>query len=75
METTLTTLKWAILYTILHEDVLERVENEINEASSPSQAITTNDRINMPYIQAVLNVDMYYTHDYIYIYNCRSPNA
>jgi hypothetical protein len=55
-----TTLKWAILHTIIHEDVLARVEKEIDEVSSPNQAITTNDRTNMPYIQAVLNVRSFY---------------
>ncbi|WKX93241.1 hypothetical protein Q1695_010913 [Nippostrongylus brasiliensis] len=54
METTVTTLKWGFLLTVLHPSVQARVQDELdNECTGP--VVTLADRQRLPYTQATIN--------------------
>jgi hypothetical protein len=52
-----TTLNWAILFTICNTDVRDKVQQEIDSLGlSDNQLVTMTHKTQMPYTQAVLNV-------------------
>ncbi|MFH4982220.1 hypothetical protein AB6A40_008929, partial [Gnathostoma spinigerum] len=54
METTVTTLRWAIIYLIRNKNVQDKLSQEI-EKQIGSRAIRWSDRTEMPYTMAVLS--------------------
>ena len=54
METTATTLKWAILYLINHVDVQNKMREEIKENVGLDRLPKMSDKINLPYCEAVI---------------------
>lgn len=54
METTVTTLSWAILLMMSYPEVQEKVQNEIKLVIGSERSPTMNDRIQMPYTNAVI---------------------
>ena len=57
LETTVTTLKWSVLYMIHNPDVQEKCAREIQSllSSRNDQAITMADRTELPYTAATVN--------------------
>ncbi|XP_042315328.1 cytochrome P450 2D4-like [Sceloporus undulatus] len=55
MDTVATTLCWGFCYLLNHPDVQENSYKEINAVLGPSRTITYNDRIKLPYTNAVLH--------------------
>ncbi|XP_078677201.1 cytochrome P450 2U1-like [Branchiostoma floridae x Branchiostoma belcheri] len=53
-ETTSTTLRWALLYMILHPDVQETVQREIDSVIGPDRDPSMAHRAQMPYTEATL---------------------
>ncbi|XP_078597942.1 cytochrome P450 2U1-like [Branchiostoma floridae x Branchiostoma japonicum] len=53
-ETTSTTLRWALLYMILHPDMQEKVQQEIDSVIGQSQDPSMAHRTQMPYTEATL---------------------
>jgi len=53
METTSTTLKWALLFLTLHQDVQDRCRNEVYEVVG-SAKVTVANRPSMPFLQATI---------------------
>ncbi|XP_077997858.1 cytochrome P450 2U1-like [Glandiceps talaboti] len=53
-ETTATTLKWALLFMILHPGVQERVYEEIHQVIGQHRPPNLNDRQSFPFTEAVL---------------------
>ncbi|XP_053895447.1 cytochrome P450 2J2-like isoform X2 [Malaclemys terrapin pileata] len=64
-ESTATTLRWALISLVLHPDVQEKVQKELDSVLGPSQLICYEDRKNLPYTNAVI-------HE-IQRYNCIAP--
>uniref|UniRef100_A0A674J874 Cytochrome P450 family 2 subfamily J member 2 n=2 Tax=Terrapene triunguis TaxID=2587831 RepID=A0A674J874_9SAUR len=64
-ESTATTLRWALISLVLHPDVQEKVQKELDAVLGPSQLICYEDRKNLPYTNAVI-------HE-IQRYNCIAP--
>ncbi|XP_051803051.1 cytochrome P450 2J4-like isoform X2 [Acanthochromis polyacanthus] len=54
-ETTTTTLRWGLLYMILHPDIQKRVQAEIDTVIGSSRQPSMTDRENMPYTNAVIH--------------------
>ncbi|XP_015679106.2 cytochrome P450 2J5-like [Protobothrops mucrosquamatus] len=54
-ETTLVTLKWALLLLTNHPDIQEKVQKEIEDAFSSSVSISYQDRKKLPYTNAVIH--------------------
>uniref|UniRef100_A0A0N4ZRC3 Cytochrome P450 n=1 Tax=Parastrongyloides trichosuri TaxID=131310 RepID=A0A0N4ZRC3_PARTI len=55
METTVTTLRWAILYMILYPNVQKKCYIEISSVLKENMDITSEDRIRLPYTRATLD--------------------
>ncbi|XP_078619192.1 cytochrome P450 2U1-like [Branchiostoma floridae x Branchiostoma japonicum] len=53
-DTTSTTLRWALLYMILHPDIQEKVQQEIDSVLGPNQEPSMAHRSLMPYTEATL---------------------
>ncbi|XP_022099105.1 cytochrome P450 2U1-like isoform X2 [Acanthaster planci] len=53
-DTTTNTLLWLLLYIAAHQDVQEKVQKEISEVVGCDRQPTSEDRVNMPYTNAVL---------------------
>ncbi|XP_035687109.1 cytochrome P450 2U1-like [Branchiostoma floridae] len=53
-DTTSTTLRWALLYMILHPDIQEKVQQEIDSVLGPNQEPSMAHRSQMPYTEATL---------------------
>ncbi|NXI54422.1 CP2DH protein, partial [Chloroceryle aenea] len=54
-ETTSTTLRWAILYMILHPEIQSKVQEEINKVIGRERSPTMMDQASMPYTNAVIH--------------------
>nr|XP_060623317.1 cytochrome P450 2A5-like [Anolis sagrei ordinatus] len=54
-DTVATTLRWALLFMVVHPDVQEKIQEEIDTVLTPSQQIFYEDRKNMPYTNAVIH--------------------
>uniref|UniRef100_A0A8D0L8Z7 Cytochrome P450 family 2 subfamily AB member 17 n=1 Tax=Sphenodon punctatus TaxID=8508 RepID=A0A8D0L8Z7_SPHPU len=54
-ETTTTTLHWALLYMVVHQDIQEKVQKELDAVLEPSQLICYEDRKRLPYTNAVIH--------------------
>ncbi|XP_066294394.1 cytochrome P450 2U1-like [Branchiostoma lanceolatum] len=52
--TTAVTLRWALLYMILHPDIQEKVQQEIDTVLGPNQDPSMVHRSQMPYTEATL---------------------
>ncbi|XP_066279252.1 cytochrome P450 2U1-like [Branchiostoma lanceolatum] len=53
-DTTSTTLRWALLYMILHPDIQGKVQQEIDSVLGPNQEPSMGHRSQMPYTEAAL---------------------
>ncbi|NXI43506.1 CP2DH protein, partial [Galbula dea] len=54
-ETTSTTLRWAILYMVLHPEIQSKVQAEIDKVIGRERSPTMMDQMNMPYTNAVIH--------------------
>ncbi|XP_032080812.1 cytochrome P450 2J5-like [Thamnophis elegans] len=54
-ETTLSSLKWALLIMATHLDIQDKVYKEMEEVFSPSHTICYEDRRKLPYTNAVIH--------------------
>uniref|UniRef100_A0A914UNY3 Cytochrome P450 n=1 Tax=Plectus sambesii TaxID=2011161 RepID=A0A914UNY3_9BILA len=54
METTATTLRWAIVLLITHQDVQKKMQKEIDDVVGRDHRPTMADKMNMPYTSAVV---------------------
>uniref|UniRef100_H2V8A7 Cytochrome P450 2J6-like n=1 Tax=Takifugu rubripes TaxID=31033 RepID=H2V8A7_TAKRU len=54
-ETTSTTLRWAFLYMAKYPEIQEKVQAEIDRVVGQSRPLTMDDRVNLPYTDAVLH--------------------
>ncbi|XP_075045021.1 cytochrome P450 2J4-like [Mixophyes fleayi] len=52
--TTSASLEWCLLYMILHPDIQEKCRDEINKIRGDREHLDYEDRVGMPYTQAVL---------------------
>ncbi len=53
-ETSATTLNWALYYMVLHPDVQEKVQIELDQVTSRSRLPQLSDRIETPFTEAVI---------------------
>ena len=53
-DTTATTIRWALLYFTFYPEVQERLWQEINDVIGASRLPTIEDKVKMPYAQAVI---------------------
>ncbi|XP_054771827.2 cytochrome P450 2U1-like [Lytechinus pictus] len=53
-ETTATTLKWALMYMVLHRDVQEKIHKELDDVVGRNRLPRLTDRPNLPYTEATL---------------------
>ncbi|XP_009900745.2 cytochrome P450 2D14 [Dryobates pubescens] len=54
-ETTSTTLRWAVLYMLLHPEIQSKVQDEIDKVIGRERPPTMADQENMPYTNAVIH--------------------
>ncbi|XP_027519975.1 cytochrome P450 2D17 [Corapipo altera] len=54
-ETTTTTLRWALLYMLLHPEIQSKVQAEIDKVIGRERPPTMNDQASMPYTNAVIH--------------------
>ncbi|NXU52986.1 CP2DH protein, partial [Turnix velox] len=54
-ETTSTTLRWAILYMVLHPEIQRKVQAEIDNVIGRDRSPTMEDQVRMPYTNAVIH--------------------
>ncbi|XP_066283303.1 cytochrome P450 2D26-like [Branchiostoma lanceolatum] len=54
-DTTATTLLWAVLFMILHPDIQQKVQQEIDSVLGPNQDPSMEHRSQMPYTEATLS--------------------
>uniref|UniRef100_A0A914UUQ5 Uncharacterized protein n=1 Tax=Plectus sambesii TaxID=2011161 RepID=A0A914UUQ5_9BILA len=54
METTATTLRWAIVFLVTHQDVQKKMQKEIDEVVGRDRRPTMTDKMNLPYSTAVV---------------------
>ncbi|NXU08673.1 CP2D3 protein, partial [Pardalotus punctatus] len=54
-ETTSTTLRWALLYMLLHPEIQSKVQAEIDEVIGRERQPTIKDQASMPYTTAVIH--------------------
>ncbi|CAG7721845.1 unnamed protein product, partial [Allacma fusca] len=55
IDTTTTTLEWAILYLAKHQEIQKKLREEIFHVVSKTKLPTLSDRPNMPYTEALIN--------------------
>ncbi|XP_042313608.1 cytochrome P450 2J5-like [Sceloporus undulatus] len=55
LETTATTLHWALLYMVAYPDVQDKVRKELEDVLGSSQTISYEDRERLPFTNAVLH--------------------
>lgn len=56
-ETTSTVLAWGVAYLVHNQDIQKKMQNEIDSVIKETDShITINDRLNLPYTFAVVNV-------------------
>nr|XP_054771827.1 cytochrome P450 2U1-like [Lytechinus pictus] len=53
-ETTATTLKWALMYMVLHRDVQEKIHKELDDVVGRNRLPRLTDKPNLPYTEATL---------------------
>ncbi|NWX41370.1 CP2DH protein, partial [Steatornis caripensis] len=54
-ETTSTTLRWAVLYMLLHPEIQSKVQAEIDKVIGRERTPTMEDQVSMPYTNAVIH--------------------
>ncbi|NWR87050.1 CP2DH protein, partial [Furnarius figulus] len=54
-ETTTTTLRWALLYMLLHPEIQSKVQAEIDNVIGRERSPTMKDQMSMPYTNAVIH--------------------
>ncbi|XP_027578437.2 cytochrome P450 2D17 [Pipra filicauda] len=54
-ETTTTTLRWALLYMLLHPEIQSKVQAEIDKVIGRERPPTMKDQVSMPYTNAVIH--------------------
>ncbi|KAM6303648.1 cytochrome P450 2D6 [Podargus strigoides] len=54
-ETTSTTLRWAVLYMLLHPEIQSKVQAEIDTVIGRERSPTMEDQVSMPYTNAVIH--------------------
>ncbi|NWW74152.1 CP2DH protein, partial [Climacteris rufus] len=54
-ETTSTTLRWALLYMLLHPEIQKKVQAEIDKVIGRERCVTMKDQASMPYTNAVIH--------------------
>ncbi|NXX06066.1 CP2DH protein, partial [Larus smithsonianus] len=54
-ETTSTTLRWALLYMLLHPEIQSKVQAEIDMVIGRERSPTMKDQVSMPYTNAVIH--------------------
>ncbi|NXT45621.1 CP2DH protein, partial [Pluvianellus socialis] len=54
-DTTSTTLRWALLYMLLHPEIQSKVQAEIDTVIGRERSPTMNDQVSMPYTNAVIH--------------------
>ncbi|CAM4607480.1 unnamed protein product [Lepidochelys olivacea] len=54
-ETTISTLRWALLYMVAYPNIQEKVQKEMDTLLGPSQLICYEDRKKLPYTNAVIH--------------------
>uniref|UniRef100_A0AC34RGF9 Cytochrome P450 n=1 Tax=Panagrolaimus sp. JU765 TaxID=591449 RepID=A0AC34RGF9_9BILA len=55
LETTSTTLQFAMIYLLNFPQVLEKVQKELDNVVEHDKMVTLNDRMKLPYLQAVIS--------------------
>ncbi|NXG30913.1 CP2J6 protein, partial [Dromaius novaehollandiae] len=55
IETTATTLRWALLYMVIYPDIQKKVQKELDTVLGPSHLICYEDRKKVPYTNAVVH--------------------
>ncbi|KAM6062878.1 cytochrome P450 2J6-like [Chlamydotis macqueenii] len=55
IETTATTLRWALLYMVVYPDIQEKVQKELDAVLGCSRLICYEDRKKLPYTNAVIH--------------------
>ncbi|KYO47181.1 hypothetical protein Y1Q_0002200 [Alligator mississippiensis] len=61
IETTTTTLRWALLYMLVYPDIQEKVQQELDAVLGPSHTICYEDRKKLPYTNAVIHEILRYS--------------
>ncbi|NWR58156.1 CP2J6 protein, partial [Bucorvus abyssinicus] len=64
-ETTTTTLRWALLYTVVYPDVQEKVQKELDAVVGSSHLISYEDRKKLPYTNAVVHEIQRYSNIFL----------
>lgn len=54
METTATTLRWAIVLLVSHPEIQEKLQKEVDDVIGSNRQPKMTDKANMPYTSAVL---------------------
>ncbi|XP_043922149.1 cytochrome P450 2D15-like [Protopterus annectens] len=54
-ETTSTTLRWALLFMVLYPDIQNKIHDEIDMMIGKEKNIKTEDRVNLPFTDAVIH--------------------
>ncbi|XP_043929996.1 cytochrome P450 2D15-like [Protopterus annectens] len=60
METTTMSLYWALLFMVVYPDIQRKVHEEIDSVLGKEKKPTSEDRINMPYTDAVIHETLRY---------------
>ena len=55
-ETTSSTLSWGMAYLMLNPDMQEKLHQELSRVIGSDRLVTLNDKKNLPYTNAVINV-------------------
>ncbi|VDN24422.1 unnamed protein product [Gongylonema pulchrum] len=61
METTVTTLKWGFLLSIVHPEVQDKVQQELDQIGTK---ITLADKANCPFTMATIHVSFSILHQH-----------
>jgi len=69
LETSVTTLKWSIVYMLNNDGVQQRIHAEIDEKIGSDRLIEMADRLQLPYTCAVINVRIIFCGAIIIIFN------